>query len=239
MAGRKDKPEIIMLPDKNGWMATFSDMVTLLITFFVLLISMQSMDDKAFKESFGFFNDAMGPLEKTNEQAVQGLPTIVSSDNIKIFIDSSSLSRSLLNAMEQKNVGGIMGKGIRAYDVRETSRGLAIMLTGDVLFESGSATLSQEAYAVLAGVVSVLKTTDSMISVEGHTDVSGNDKYNWKLSMDRAMTVLNYFIYEAGMSPTKFAVAGYGGTRPIDSNETDQGRRNNRRVELVLLKDRF
>ncbi len=240
MANDKKNVEYVYLPNTDGWMATFSDLVTLLITFFVLLISMQSMDDKAFKESFGFFNDAMGPLEMTSQKAIQGLPSLVAPDNVKIFIDTSSLSRSLLNAMEQKQqVGGVQGKGMTDISVREDPRGLAIMINGDLLFEKGSDKLAPEAYGLLAAVVSVISDTDALLSVEGHTDNVGNPRFNWQLSMRRANNVLNYFIYNAGMSPTRFAIAGYGSNRPVETNETPDGRKRNRRVEIVLLRDRF
>ncbi|MEA2102399.1 MAG: flagellar motor protein MotB, partial [Thermodesulfobacteriota bacterium] len=107
MAKKDQDVQYIYVPSREGWMATFSDLVTLLITFFVLLISMSSMNDKAFNDVFGFFNDAIGPLEFATRHSVDGLPSLVPEIKTRSLLDSTSLSRSLLNAMEKKNIGGV------------------------------------------------------------------------------------------------------------------------------------
>ncbi|MCD6569298.1 MAG: flagellar motor protein MotB [Deltaproteobacteria bacterium] len=235
---KKDKDiEYIKLPSREGWMITFSDMVTLLITFFVLLISMSSMDDKQFKEVFGFFNAAMGPLEFTGESEVGGLPTIEGPSITKLGLDTTSLSRNLLNALQEKGLSGASGRGISTFDVRETNRGLAVLLSDKALFNSGSAELKDSATAILSSVAEVIKDMDILISVEGHTDNLGDAEMNWKLSLDRAISVVDYFVFVSGMSPTRFCVAGYGPTRPVADNNTVQGRIKNRRVEVILLRD--
>lgn len=237
MAKEDKNIEYIMLPDPDAWMTTFSDMVTLLITFFVLLISMASMDDRAFKEVFGFFNDAAGPLEFSEHASVQGLPTLVGPARAKLNIDATSLNRELLNSLSEESPGGKKGRGQHPVSVRETGRGLAIMIEGDLLFAPGSAALAPQAMPVLEGVVAVISKGGNSISVEGHTDATGSDRGNWLLSLRRAQSVLDFFVYQGGMSPTMFCLAGYGATRPVAENVTGQGRAKNRRVEIVLLKD--
>ena len=136
---RKDKNiEYIKLPSRTQWMVTFSDMITLLMTFFVLLISMSSMDAKAMKEMLGFFNEVMGPLEFAEEQEVQGLPTVVETVPPKVFFDTANLSRSILNNLESKGIGGFEGRGKDPFEVRQNERGLAISISSDILFDEGS-----------------------------------------------------------------------------------------------------
>lgn len=237
---KKDKNiEYIELPNKDAWMITFSDMVTLLITFFVLLISMSSMDSKALKEMFGFFNEVLGPLEYAEVQEIQGLPTIVEVASTKIFLDSLSLNRNLLNSLEKKGASGFAGRGKDILEVRESNRGLAVLINGDVLFEKGSSDVSKDAAAILGSVAEVIKDTEATISIEGHTDDQGNVHELYRLSLRRSVSILNYFVYTTGLSPTRFGVAGYGPTRPVAANTTEKNREKNRRIEIILLKQRL
>lgn len=239
MAKKDKNVEYIELPDKNRWMTTFSDMVTLLITFFVLLISMSSMDDKSLTEAFGFFNEVMGPLEFAQAQEIQGLPSLIETVRPKVFYDSLSLSRSLLNSLEKRGVGGMSGRGTDLIGVRETNRGLAVMIDGDILFAEGSSEVRKDALPVLMSFIEVIRNSDTTISIEGHTDNRGGVREMYNLSLQRSISILDYFVYNAGMSPTTFTVAGYGSNRPVATNATEQGRERNRRVEIVLLKDRL
>ena len=237
---KKDKNiEYIELPDKTGWMTTFSDMVTLLITFFVLLISMSSMDDKSMKEMFGFFNEVVGPLEYAEFKAIQSQPALINTVKPKVFFDSMSLSRSLLDSLADKGTGGMTGRGTNMFEVREINRGLAVMLRNDIFFDKGSSKVKKEALPILYGVADVLRNADSTISIEGHTDNQGNPEELYRLSLSRSINILDYFIYTTGLSPTMFSVAGYGPVRPIATNTTEQGREQNRRVEIIVLKDKL
>ncbi|MFY9398999.1 MAG: flagellar motor protein MotB [Desulfomonilia bacterium] len=234
---RKDKNiEYIKLPSRTQWMVTFSDMITLLMTFFVLLISMSSMDAKAMKEMLGFFNEVMGPLEFAEEQEVQGLPTVVETVPPKVFFDTANLSRSILNNLESKGIGGFEGRGKDPFEVRQNERGLAISISSDILFDEGSHELKEESLPILQSIAQSVYNTDSIISVEGHTDDRGTAREQFRLSLRRAGSVLDYFIYSEGMSPKRFTLGGYGATRPLDSNASAAGPERNRRVEIVLLK---
>lgn len=239
MAKKEKNVIYVSLPDRNAWMVTFSDMVTLLITFFVLLISMSSMDDRALKELFGFFSEVMGPLEFPQTQEMSGIPNIIESVTPKLFFDTMTLNKSLLDTLERRGVGGLSGRGTSLLEVRETNRGLAVLLSSDILFDEGSARIKVEAEPVLMGVADVVRNSDSIISIEGHTDIKGGPETNWMLSLSRAITILDFFVYTTGMSPTRFCVAGYGANRPVATNATEEGRAQNRRVEIILLKDRL
>jgi len=119
---------------------------------------------------------------------------------------------------------------------------LVLTLLGQVLFESGEADLTPLGLKIMKQVGQVLATLpDKYIQVEGHTD--NNPIYgrlqqqyptNWELSTARATTVLRYLIEQTRMDPNDFGATGYADTRPVTTNETEEGRAQNRRVEIVL-----
>jgi len=120
-------------------------------------------------------------------------------------------------------------------------KGLVITFVADVLFDSGKATIRPEASASLDKVARVLQENvpDLNVGIEGHTDnipikVSGW-KSNWELSSARALSVLHYLIGEKGISPERLSAIGYGEYRPVASNDSKNGRQQNRRVEIVIL----
>lgn len=121
-----------------------------------------------------------------------------------------------------------------------TKRGLVITFVSEVLFDSGKAVLRKEAYPILDKVVSVIKekVPDRYIGIEGHTDNQpikySGWKSNWELSTARATTVLHY-LEDAGIEPAKLQATGFGEYRPVASNKTEEGRQENRRVEVVIL----
>ena len=105
-----------------------------------------------------------------------------------------------------------------------------------ILFNSGKATFKQETFAVLQSITAILKQyPSSKFSIEGHTDSDGKDAANQKLSEDRAGAVKNYLI-ENGIDASRLSSAGFGESKPIDTNKTAKGKANNRRVEVKLVK---
>ena len=120
-------------------------------------------------------------------------------------------------------------------------KGLAIIFVAEVLFDSGKADIRKEALYSLDKVAKVLKEnlTGRDIGIEGHTDNEpikySGWKSNWELSTSRATSVLHYIVDEKGIDPRSVSAIGYGEYRPVVSNDTLEGRRQNRRVEMVVL----
>ncbi len=124
--------------------------------------------------------------------------------------------------------------------LRLDEAGLAIILSDDILFDSGRADVKKEAYVMLNDLISIIneKVPGKNIGVTGHTDnvpirVSGWQS-NWELSTARATNVL-YYLEQNGIDPRRLSATGYGEHRPIASNDTAAGRAKNRRVEIVIL----
>jgi chemotaxis protein MotB len=125
--------------------------------------------------------------------------------------------------------------------IQMLEKGLVITFVSEVLFDSGKAKIKTEAYDSLDKVARVLRETvpDLDVGIEGHTDnvpikVSGW-KSNWELSSARAMSVLHYLVDKKDIVPNRVAAIGYGEYRPVTTNDTKEGRRQNRRVEIVIL----
>jgi len=119
-------------------------------------------------------------------------------------------------------------------------KGLVITVVGDMLFDSGKAKIRPEAYPLLDKVATVLK--DNManfnVGIEGYTDnvpiKHSKWKSNWELSTARSLSVLHFLTKEKGVSPERLSAIGFGEYRPVASNDTRDGRRQNRRVEIVI-----
>ena len=140
--------------------------------------------------------------------------------------------------LEQRLASDINNQDISVgYD----ERGLVVRVLDRVLFDSGKAALRSEAHRVLAKVARVLKeeVNDQPIGVEGHTDNQpirqSKWKDNWELSLARAQAVVNDLVHQQGLEPGRFSAIGRGEHQPIASNDTAAGRRQNRRVEIVVL----
>ncbi len=117
---------------------------------------------------------------------------------------------------------------------------MRIILTGDLLFNTGKAELSQAAQQSLQKVASAIKQTPYMINVIGHTDNlpmhSERFNTNWELSVARASTVARFLIEETNMNPNQFVVSGYSSFRPVKTNTNAENRAINRRVEIIISK---
>lgn len=120
-------------------------------------------------------------------------------------------------------------------------KGLVVTFLSEILFDSGKATIKKAADVSLNKVADVAKdiVPDLNIGVEGHTDnvpiKHSGWKSNWELSTARATSVIHYLINEKGVAPQRLAAIGYGEFRPVASNDTPEGRRKNRRVEIVIM----
>lgn len=119
-----------------------------------------------------------------------------------------------------------------------SSRGLAVEINAKVLFAPGQAVLEQNSARVLEAVAQVLKNNDYPLQVEGHTDsipiVTDKFPSNWELSAVRASSVVRLLI-GSGVEAARLTAVGYGENRPVDSNDTEDGRTRNRRVTIMIL----
>jgi len=145
-------------------------------------------------------------------------------------------TRAELDKARSETAAALASLG-EAAKVRDEERGTVITLDGSVLFTSGKSELLPFAQKKLDEVAKALTDTasDRTIMVEGHTDSNGNDAFNQKLSQDRAQSVRTYLV-QRGVKSDHISAVGKGESTPIASNDTAEGRANNRRVEIIVQK---
>ncbi|MFA5096097.1 MAG: OmpA family protein [Candidatus Omnitrophota bacterium] len=119
-------------------------------------------------------------------------------------------------------------------------KGLVITVVGDLLFDSGKARIRNDAYPLLDKVATILKENmaNFNVGIEGYTDnvpiKYSKWKSNWELSTTRALSVLHYLVNDRGVAPERLSAIGFGEYRPVATNDTSAGRKQNRRVEIVI-----
>lgn len=159
-------------------------------------------------------------------------------ERISDLEDQLSQLRNTKSLLEDKLKQEIADKQVR---LELTDKGLVITFVAEVLFDSGKAKIKPEAYASLDKVAGIIQqeVPNMEIGVEGHTDNQpikySGWKSNWELSSARAMSVLHYLVDQRGLAPEKVSAIGCGEFRPVASNDTVEGRKTNRRVEIIIL----
>ena len=219
-----------------GWMITFSDLITLLFTFFVLLLSLCSLEAGKIKEFQSACTEAMGVLYEGQFSEVE-FRIILSTKN---QIDENVLKAEALYKQFSGLKTRFLDENKRGMlEFEEIEGGLSIIIRDDLLFSSGRAEITPEGAPVLKEIGSTFKDFESDVLVEGHTDnvPINTERFpsNWELSTARAISVVRYLTEEVGVNPVKLSAVGYADTRPKTSNDTPENRRKNRRVEIILV----
>lgn len=219
------------------WLAAFGDLMSLLLCFFVLLLSMSSMDAKKVSEAIGSLAGAMSVLEggvktEVSKQRIQESTPIESQDETSETVNLVNEAVAEMNEMKEK------GKG-PSVTLEESQDGFVIQLPASLLFREGSAKIEEEdALLFLKRIAMIVEQlpNEVEVSVRGHTDDSvpgRNSPYrdNWELSSARAISVLQELMID-GIMPERLHAAGFSQYRPLTTNATAEGREKNRRVEL-------
>jgi chemotaxis protein MotB len=225
----------------GDWIVTYSDMVTLLLCFFVALFEPNEVDPTQLAAmASAFLNSGMGASTGGNT-----LSTGKSADlgNTVMSLPTMDRGRALGTAM-QKAVSTFQPE-VKSNKVRVThdERGLVISLASDAFFGPASARINIEATRdILIRLASLLNSSEvsgRKFRIEGHTDNEITDPAgpwpsNWELSTARAIAVLHYMT-DLGVLEDRFQVAGFADTMPVAANTTPEGRAYNRRVDIVVL----
>ena len=237
-------------PQEEGspaWMNTYGDMVTLLLTFFVLLFSFSTIDAKKWKavvQAFTGRTDYDGPtatLDPDFDPADIVFPVATPEPSATPEADGANMEKRF-NELYQKVRNHIMLNGLDfALNVTKDDDLIIIRITDTALFDSGQENIRPEALNLLDSIVSLFDEYDEAIQgiqIEGHTDNvpirSARFKSNWELSTSRAVSVVQYCIENSSLSPMKYAASGYGEYHPIADNDTEEGKAKNRRVDFVI-----
>jgi len=247
----------------QGWLTTYGDMVTLLLTFFVLLYSFSTLDNYKWRNVIVSIQGSLGVLEG-GPSVLEGFPGDGTGFSGDSYSDSGrgeigaspghagqveEIDEFLKFQEEMKKLEGLQGdlrqyleeKGLSdsiVLDVEE--RGLVLRFQDSVLFEKSKADLIPRSREILKEIAVILAATDNAIRIEGHTDdlPIHTERFpsNWELSTSRATNVLRFLIQE-GLPPDKLSAVGYGEYHPLVPNTSEENRSKNRRVDIVILRE--
>lgn len=238
---RKRLPNTVQRPAAPSWVVTYGDMMSLLLTFFVLLLSFSTLDNRKIKEVLGSLRGALGVLYRGEEpmsQRTLNMNQDVFSQPATQHYQAKEAAQQIRRTLERNGLKHKLG-------VRQNEEGIVLTLNDSVLFEPGGAKVTAEGQETLHTVAGLLRGFQSKIRVEGHTDnIPVPEKYthlfatNWELSTARALSVLHFLVEVEALPEKQFYVAGYADTRPTHSNYFAVGRAQNRRVDIVLVADK-
>lgn len=237
--------------NQERWLVSYADFITLLFAFFVVMYAVSSVNEgkyhilssslvNAFKSNnpsslVSARSAEFSPIN--NQQSHQ-----VQTDSIKLIDNQNfqkakkqekmkSMAKSILHALEPLVKDG-------QVRITQNALGITVEINASVLFSPGQAKLAESSRLTLQAVAHVIKGHEHEIHVEGHTDNlpihTESFPSNWELSTARASSVIRLFI-ENGVEAHRLTAVGYGENRSLETNETPEGRKRNRRVTVMIL----
>lgn len=244
MGRRKRHPE--EHENLERWLVSYADFITLLFAFFVVMYAISSVNEGKYR----VLSDSLVSAFR-NVTIAPGGPVVVApgrspGETIKQVVvredprqaEARQQQREKMRNMA-KDIFAVLAPLVQQGKVRvlETSRGVTIEINDSILFAPGQALLENTSVKAMKAVGEVLANTDFPITIEGHTDNipirTPQFPSNWELSAVRATTVLRLFL-DSGVVPEHLTAIGYGETRPVESNDTIEGRARNRRVSILI-----
>ncbi|NLE23929.1 MAG: OmpA family protein [Clostridiaceae bacterium] len=234
----KKKQEDVSKSGSPGWMTTYSDLMSLLLTFFILLYSFSSLDAKKFQDVANALQAVL--TGQSNITIFDHSPPAETSVDAPVAVPDEDEFEFEIQEVYDQVKEYLEKEGLDAQvSVTMNQKGILIDIKESVLFDLGKADIKQGSKVILDKLGQLIKTIDKDIVIEGHTDNlpinTFEFKSNWELSVIRAVNVLRYFVEVQGADPHRISATGYGEYQPIASNETDAGKAMNRRVNILLL----
>lgn len=228
MARKKKKDDEIRT---DGWMDTFADTMTLLLTFFILLYSISAVDSEKLKK----LSEAL-QYSLTGDSSIEEVQSI---DDLKVELEKGTKYEDLaakLNEIIEKN------SLTDEIKIREEERGIVLQVDESILFDSGKAEIKDSSIHVLDTIAKIIQETDNEIVAEGNTDNvpinSATYRSNWELSTERALSIVRYLIENKNINPNRISLKGYGEFNPIVPNDTPENKAKNRRVDILVVEER-
>jgi chemotaxis protein MotB len=229
MAERRKKKKKAGGPSAPAWMVTYSDMVTLLLTFFVLMLSMAEMDKVKFERAAISLKGAFGIMQSKPQPEVKSEVVVP---------EMGAIPYEMLQRVYDRMIQDLQKLDINSDIELVKDRGAIVLrIKEKILFASGSSRLKAGAEPVLRKVSELVAPLPFNIRIEGHTDsvpYSASERSNWDLSVQRAVSVLSFFAENDLLSLDRLSAVGYGDQQPLVPNDSEANRALNRRVEFIL-----
>ncbi len=232
------------------WLVTYADMLTVLMALFIVLFALSVVDKAKFEQFKAGLHGDLGAgaslldggpgLQEAGSSMTVDIKAAVSALEEKTAQDAAAdQEQDQLEAARQKILQALVQRHMeKAVRFTTDERGLVItVVTDDVLFDLGSASLRPKGSAVLDAIAPALKALPNQVTVEGHTDdlpIRGRFASNWELSTERATSVLRYLLDHHRLPAKRLSAAGYADQRPLAPNTSPAARSANRRVEVIV-----
>jgi chemotaxis protein MotB len=220
------------------WMTTFGDLMSLLLCFFVLLLSFSEIDRQKYKQVAGSMEKAFGMQRKKNvsESPRHGLKMIARDFDQEAI---ATRVKEFIGREVEENFEEVYQAVRDDIEIDAKDDKVVIRLMGESTFDSGKADIKPELKPMILQIGKILaNNTAGDVAIAGHTDnvpiKRGPFKTNLKLSIARAATVAQFLLDNAAIEPRRVSTMGFGEYRPIADNLTPRGRRKNRRVEIIV-----
>lgn len=214
----------------NSWLITYSDMITIILCFFIVFFTFTAEEASLLEKIKDTLTTEVEGLNQENEKLKEEKESL----SALLFGSENSIdsSENFMEFLEKNNLK-------ESVYIIEEERGLVIRFKDGVLFSSGKATISESGYNLLNEIAEKIQGISNLVVIEGFTDnipIKTNDfPSNWELSVARAIGVAKFMIDDMAIEEERISVSGFGEQRPIDTNDTEEGRANNRRIEITIL----
>lgn len=211
--------------EKDRYLITYADLITLLLGLFILLYTASNLDVQKYEKMVNAIGNVFGGPTQTIK--------VIPNNEIPITPPLGNLKSDINSLIEKNNYSG-------SIKLEENARGVTIHILEDIVFPSGSAELKKSSKIVLQQLAAIIRKLPNDIRIEGHTDnVPINTSQfpsNWHLSVARALSTAYYLMTNEGLDPEKLSIVGYSEYKPLESNESNIGRATNRRVDIIIIK---
>lgn len=239
--------------NKERWLVSYADFITLLFAFFVVMYSISSVNEGKYKVLSKTLEGAFNTEQRTvkpiqvgdfsardndsaEAQKLQPIDTVPRGSDGQVKDRTKGL-RDIADKFSAE-FSGLITDGL--VSVNENDDWVEVSLSNKILFKSGDVEPYDEAFPILEQIAAILKSQDNALLVEGFTDNvpirTQAHPSNWELSSARSAAVVRLLAFE-GVDPEKMAAVGYGQFQPIARNDTPEGRSRNRRIVLIISKD--
>jgi chemotaxis protein MotB len=221
------------------WLFTYSNIITFLLVFFVMIYSFSAVDLYKFKEFITSFQElSVINYSLTATERVKDLPQL-NEQEVQVLIKGQQLIRVKTAYLFDTVQSYLKQAGLAdMVSVHADERGVALDVKEKFMFDTGRAVLKPEAMNVLSQLAGLFAKLPYQISVEGHTDNRpvSNEEFpsNWELSCARSATIVRYFTSVYGLDPSRFTAVGFAEYRPIVTNSNENNMALNRRVVMVI-----
>lgn len=224
-----------------SWVGMYSGLITVLLCFFVFMLAQSNQELEKYKGAVSqTVVEQTSHLQDVTEEQTSNIHAVTEAQTSQLNKDDyQQIADKIMNQLNNKGVA------LEAGELAITSEYVLIQLPNSQLFDTGKAILRKEAVVKIDAIAEIVCDTfvDLDIQIEGHTDnvpiKSNQFPSNWELSSARAVAIANYFVNNYHVKASRVVAIGYGEYRPVTTNESVEGRVQNRRIEIKLISNKI